>query len=201
MFVPAPPQAPLRIHPAGRWIVVGLLLPFVGVVAALLFGYLSYEAMRDQVIGFQRVTAPGSSEVRLAAGHDYTLYFEDTDPSSDEPRPTVTVTLTDPSGQPVHLNPDRHVPYQIAGYQGNGEYRFHTGHGGTYRLTGEGAPGVTLAVGAELTPSIMRTVLIPVAVFMIGMFSGFILTVVTIIRRERYRRRHTAAPVAGGWAG
>lgn len=175
-----------RVRPSGWWIVAGVLVAVAGVVGAIVFAVASFLGMRGQVSEFQRTTVPGSTDVRLAAGHDYTIYFEHADQTTGE-WPTVTVTLTDPVGRPVELRTNPHTAYQLAGRDGEGEFDFRADQDGAYHLTGTGGPGVALAVGPALAPSIARTVLGPLLFGALGFVVGVAIIVTTVALRGRYR--------------
>ncbi|MFE4458854.1 hypothetical protein ACFROC_15995 [Nocardia tengchongensis] len=177
-------QPGTQIRPSLRWVVAGALVIVAAIVGAFVFGVVSYILMRNQVTGFQRVTVPGSGDVRLVAGNDYTIYFE-RGQASDE-LPTVTVTLTDPLGQPVTLSGNPHTGYQLAGRDGEGEFDFHAHEGGTYHLTGQEGSGGTVAVGAALAPSIARTVLGPLLIGAIGLIAGIAMIIITVALRGRH---------------
>jgi hypothetical protein len=156
-----------------------------GLAGAIAFGVISYVRMTDQVGRFERVAVPGSGELPLVAGHDYTVYTEHTDGS----RPPVTVRITDPAGHPAHLRTRSGVTYHLGGHDGRAALTFHADQDGVYRLTAQGGPGTTVAVGDDLTPSIVRTVVGPIATFFTGFIPGVATIVTVVVRRYRYRRR------------
>ncbi|MEV6768630.1 hypothetical protein AB0N05_08335 [Nocardia sp. NPDC051030] len=178
---PVRAQPPQPDRPSGWWIVAGVLVILAGVTGATMSGVIGVSNMDDDIAHYQRVTVPGAGDLQLTADHDYTVYFEN--PSTTPDLPAVTLTLTAPSGKPVTLQTSRNTTYQQGTFDGQSEFKFHTTKAGTYSLTAEGGPDVTVAVGESLTPSLLKTVVLPLFLGFAGLFIGGAIAVTTLVRR------------------
>ncbi|MFB8006382.1 hypothetical protein [Nocardia sp. NPDC056000] len=157
---------------------------------------MSVVRMNDQVNQFQRVAVPGSGDLRLEAG-DYRIYFEYVDDgTAADPSLDAAVRLTDPAARPVDLRAANGTSYQMGSHNGQSEFTFHADEAGVYRLTAQGSPNVTVAVGGNLITSIMRTILVPLALGFGGFIAGIAIIVTVVIRGARSRR-----PPAGSRSG
>ncbi|MFE4456570.1 hypothetical protein ACFROC_04355 [Nocardia tengchongensis] len=147
------------------------------------------DRMVSSVDQFQRLSAPGSRDLKLEAGHDYTGYFEYADARTSVDLPSeVTVSLTDPAGHPVSTKEyHAEVTYLAHGYEGRAVFSFHAAEGGAYRLTTEGGSGVTVAVGSSISQGLWLSSLPG----FIGVGLGIGTIVLTFGRRRRFRRRLT----------
>ncbi|MFB7722442.1 hypothetical protein [Nocardia sp. NPDC056100] len=157
---------------------------------------MSVVRMNDQVNQFQRVAVPGSGDLRLEAG-DYRIYFEYVgDGTAADPSFDAAVRLTDPAARPVDLRAANGTSYQMGSHNGQSEFTFHADEAGVYRLTAQGSPNVTVAVGGNLITSIMRTILVPLALGFGGFIAGIAIIVTVVIRGARSQR-----PPAGSRSG
>lgn len=180
--VPPTPQA----RPSGWWIALGVLTIVAGIIGAIVTGVLGFSRMNSAVNGFERVSVPGSGDVRLEADHDYTIYFEYNGASSTDLAQDLRVKLVDPAGQSVKLETyGSETTYQLGGREGRAGISFHAAQGGTYHLASEGGSGVTMAVGGGIGSSIATTILSAFGIAGVGFILGLIIIVITVVRRSR----------------
>ncbi|MCX4091484.1 hypothetical protein [Nocardia sp. alder85J] len=186
---PAPPSRPPRKKPSGWWIVAGIVVIVAGIVGAVTVGVGGFTRMTNTVDHFQRVAVPGSGDLQLSAGHDYTGYLEFSGASSGDTSQGVRVRLTGPDGQVVPMHDyGSNVTYQMGGHEGRAEFSFRVGQDGQYHLLTDGGPDVTVAVGGGLGSSIAGTVVLALVLGLGGIFPGIaVVVIVAVLRSIRSR--------------
>ncbi|QVI20794.1 hypothetical protein KHQ06_32660 [Nocardia tengchongensis] len=191
---PAPaPQSP-RARPPWWWIGAGIIVILVGVIGAVTAGVVGFTNMTGTVDRFQRVAVPGSGDLRLSAGQDYTVYYEFRGATSADVPQAVRFRITDPDGRVISAKEcGAEESYNLGGHEGRAECTFHAGQDGTYHLLAEGGTDVTVAVGRGLGSTMVRMILIPLAIGLIGFLVGTILIITALVRHNRSpapSRRH-----------
>jgi hypothetical protein len=191
---PAPPpsraqQIPVRAKPSGWWIVAGIVVIVAGVIGAVTIGVAGFTRMTNTVHDFQRVPVPGSGDLHLTAGHDYTGYFEFSGASSGDTTQGVRIRLTGPDSHVVPMDDFRsEETYSLGGHEGRAEFSFRVGRDGTYHMLTDGGPDVTVAVGDGLGSSIVGTILLALAVGAAGVLLGVAVVIVTAVLRANRSR-------------
>ncbi|MEU0540413.1 hypothetical protein ABZ319_11115 [Nocardia sp. NPDC005978] len=181
------PQQPVK--PSLWWIVPGIVAIIAGIVGAAVFGFSALFQALDEVDDYQRVQSPGSGEVSLTADTDYTIYLEYSGASEYGPQGDVYVTLTDPSGDTVHLtDPKGTTTYQVNAVEGRAGFTFHTEQAGTYLLTGESSARITLAVTEGSPSAAFGTIGIALGIVAAGFVVGLAIIVTVVIMRGRNRK-------------
>ncbi|MFF0614134.1 hypothetical protein ACFYUD_36270 [Nocardia tengchongensis] len=183
------PQQP-RVRPSAWWIAVGVLVVVMGVVGAVVTGVVGFSRIAGTVDQFQRIAIPGSGDIDLESGRDYTAYLEYSGAGESDTPEEVKVRIIDPAGEVVSTRDfDGAETYSLGGHEGRAAFSFHTTQGGTYHVLTQGGPGLTLAVGGSLDARVIGTVLIAVALGIGGLFLGIAVVVTVIVLRDRSRRR------------
>ncbi|MGW6421999.1 hypothetical protein ACWF82_04920 [Nocardia sp. NPDC055053] len=159
-----------------------MLVIMAGAIGAIGFGMVSYARMTDQVDHFERISVPGAGSVHVVAGREYSAYIEY--PVGTD-APEVSVELTDPAGHPVELRSVTRMVFQIGDHHGQARYAFHADDSGSYRVTVQGSPGKTVAVGSDIVPSIKRTVLGSLTIAAAGTLIGIAIPVTARRRGSR----------------
>lgn len=212
-FTPPPPAyGDNQIRPALWWFFVAGGMAVVGVIGAIALWVTGGVRFAETIEDFERVSVPGTREVHLDETGGYSIYhehelgFDEDSPTSYLP-PEPSVTVTDPSGDPVML--DRYtteVTYDTSGHEGEGLYTFDADETGTYRVTVEGdsASASVVAVGRGVGRGILWTVVSGLVVGFVGVVGGGVLAIVVGVKRSGSRRRLRAnwnppRPPGGGW--
>lgn len=184
------PQPSEPIRPSLWWIAAGILVAVVGFVGAFVVGF-GDDDMSDRVSQLQRVPVPGSGDIQLSADQDYLGYVEYDGASSAALQDEVSATLLDPAGHAVPLGQlgSRSSYYQSGDREGRSAFAFRTDVNGTYHLTVEGPPGTTIAVGTDVSPGLIKSIVVGFLIIGAGFIAGAAIVVSVIIRRDRHRRR------------
>jgi hypothetical protein len=181
------------VRPARFWYWVAGAAAVAAVVWFALSLFLGFRSMSVQVEGFQRVPIPGQTEVSFAEPGGYTLYFEGSGASDEQPAiPPFNVSLSSvASGQEVPIRDyGSSVTYGLAGHSGRALATFRIDEPGRFLLRTEADPQAVetnIAVGPSVGSAIARTAILPVAGALILLLAGAVLAVVVALRRKRAR--------------
>ncbi|WP_157762351.1 hypothetical protein [Nocardia yamanashiensis] len=197
---PVPAQRlPQQVRPSLWWVGAGVAVILAGIIGAMVVAFTGLTGMDDRVVSFQRVPVPGVGDLHLAAGRDYTGYYEYTGASESNPLQQAVVTLTDPIGKPVELHTyETNLSYQVNSHEGRATFTFHADKDGTYRLTTIGSDRVTVAVGSGIGSSLAWSVLMPFAFVAGGLILGLAIVVTVVALRDRDRKRAATTPPGPG---
>jgi hypothetical protein len=207
-YTPPPPAyGDNQIRPALWWFFVAGGLALVGIVGGIALIVSGVVRLADTVEDFERVSVPGTGEVRIDETGGYSIYHEyDQFGSSRFYPPEPDVTVTDPSGTEVDL--ERYsgtVTYDFNNHEGEGLYTFDADETGTYTVTVEGDSESVVAVGRGVGRGLVTSILAGVAVGFIGVVGGIVMAVVVGVKRSGNRRRLRAnwnpppGPPPGAW--
>jgi hypothetical protein len=170
-----------------------------GLALALGVGFGGSQTKSDLAVGFVRVTVPGALTLQVGQPATYYVYSEGTAcldyPNCHGQLYPVTVKVTDPTGNPVRVEPTNGPTYMIGGSGGTGVARFDAITAGSYRVaasTGSYSEG-TIAVGKAF-PTWTQDWIAWLA--MVLLWVGGVLIIVLPIVRYR-RRRQTSCPECG----
>ena len=177
-FGPPNPRRPVK--PSSAWYVIAALVGAVGLAISLAWGLTTYFDYRDEIQGFVRMDAPGTSALVLDAGAQ-TVYVEGSgvtaaaDVTITAPDSTVVPT-TDYSGDLRYDAPDGSVGTAVA--------TVTIPTSGTYDVAVQGLTG-TLAIGPSVTSSMIAAA-IGAAFLALGSIAAMIaIIVVTAIKRSK----------------
>lgn len=170
----------------------GAAVFLAGIIGAMVVAFNGLTGMGDRVAGFERVSVPGAGQLHLAAGRDYTGYYEYAGASEARPDSSTqaAVKLEDPAGRPVELHTyETNMSYQVNSREGRAAFTFHADRDGTYRLTTVGSSNLTVAVGPGMGTSIASSVLLPFLYIGGGLVIGLAIVVTVVALRDRDRKR------------
>ena len=181
---------------AGYWIGGGLIA--AGVVGAILWGVLSFNAIGDTVDGFVRAPAPGSVRAELQA-RKYIVYAEGPGVGRDHV-PPMEFHVIDPAGPralPI-AGYSASLTYSMRGHSGRAQGTVTPPRAGIYELraatAAEPAAGYAVALGDSIAGRIVRTILGAFAIGGLLVAAGIALIVTTAVRS---RRRGPSGPSSG----
>jgi hypothetical protein len=212
--VPPPPVvSDSQVRPSLGWFVFAGGVALAGIVGAVVLWVMGVARLSDRIDDFSRVAVPSSGEVEIDDPGGYSIYHEyfgaDSDGDSDrfDFEPSVSVTVTDPSGDGVLLRDyTSSVTYDFSGHEGVGIYTFDAEQAGTYQVETTGDSTSTIAVGQGIGRGIVSTIVGGFVVGGLGVVAGIVIAIVTGVRRGRSRRMLNAArwaqagpPGPGGW--
>jgi hypothetical protein len=204
-FVP-PPHAGGVVRPPLWWFGVAGGIAIAGIVGAIVLFVMAVVRLTDAVDDLTRVDVPGSAQVTIDEAGSYSIYHEhDIDERDEFFFPSPDVTLTDPSGNDVFLEPyETDVTYDVEGRSGEGLYTFDADQAGTYEVETSGESG-TIAVGRGVGRNLVGSIVGGFAVGGAGVVAGGLLAIVVGVRRSRNRRALSAqwtpppGPPGAGW--
>jgi hypothetical protein len=180
---PVPPRPAVRPRPNRMGYVVGALIAVAGLIGGLVWGFSAYDAYRDDIVAFPRVSVPGTESVRLAAG-DYVVYYE-----AGGLRPSeVAVTVADAAGETIALTTyDADVRYDAPdGTVGRAFAQFSVASAGTHSVTVEAEQqAAQVAIGTRITSSMIVAVFGALSLVIITAVIGLVIIVTTAARRRR----------------
>jgi hypothetical protein len=185
--------------PSALGYVVAALLALAAIVAGVALIVSGIRSYIDKVEGFDRFTAPDSEVVVLDEG-GHSIYFERPGLDDEDPMPRISVSVTDPDGEPVDLDRyDTDVSYDVSGHDGRGVYTFSAEVPGRYEVRADGSGG-EVAVGRGIGARFAGSVVAGVGLLLLAPLLGAILAVGTFLRRSRAKRA-SAVPTWGGPTG
>ena len=186
--------------PSALGYVVAALLALAAIVAGVLLIVSGVRSYIDRVEGFDRFTAPDSEAVLLDEG-GHSIYFERPGLDDEDPMPRISVSVTDPDGEPVDLDRyDTDVSYDVSGHDGRGVYTFSAEVPGRYEVRADGSGG-EVAVGRGIGARFAGAVVAGVAMLLLAPLLAAVVALVTFLRRSRARRARAAAAPAWGPTG
>ncbi len=188
---------------AGYWIGGGLIV--AGVVGAILWGLLSFNAIGDTVDGFVRAPAPGSARAQLEA-RKYIVYAEGPGVGRDYV-PPVEFHIIDPTGPRVLpvAGYSASLTYSMRGHSGRAQGTVTPPHAGIYELraasAADPAAGYAVALGDSIAGRIVRAILGAFAIGGLLLAAGIGLLVTTAVRSGRRSAAPPSSPEHSGLAG
>jgi hypothetical protein len=174
------------------YVLAGLLTlaGIAGGIALIVSGIRTYV---DKVEGFERFEAPATRAITLEEEGGYSIYFERPGLDDDDPFPRISVSVTDPEGEPVELDRyDTDVSYSVSGHDGRGAWTFDADDPGTYRVQADGSGG-EVAVGRGIGARFAGAVVAGVGTLLLAPVLGAVLALVTFLRRSKAKRAQKAA--------
>jgi hypothetical protein len=189
--------------PSALGYVVAALLALAAIVAGVALIVSGIRSYIDKVEGFDRFTPPDSAVVVLDEG-GHSIYFERPGLDDEDPMPRISVSVTDPDGEPVDLDRyDTDVSYDVSGHDGRGVYTFSAEVPGRYEVRADGSGG-EVAVGRGIGARFAGSVVAGVTSLLLAPLLGAVAAVVTFLRRSRAKRaasQWAAAASEGGATG
>lgn len=173
------------------YVLAGLLV-LLGVAAGIALIVSGIRTYVDKVEGFERFEAPDTRAFALEEG-GYSIYFERPGLDDDDPFPAISVSVTDPEGEPVELDRyDTDVSYSVSGHDGRGAWTFEADEEGTYRIQADGSGG-EVAVGRGIGARFAGAVVAGVGTLLLAPVLGAVLALITFLRRSKAKRARQAA--------
>ncbi len=181
--------------PSRVWYWVGGALVVIGMVAGVLWGFLGFVSLSDDVKRFERVPADGGGEVTLANDGGYTIYYESSSGNVVEDLPGGQVTLVPADGgEPVALDDyGGRLTYDFGGHAGQALFTFEIDRPGRYAVESTSEGQGDLAVGPGVGGRLVRTVVGAVLLALGGVIVGAIMLIVTAVARHNAGRQ-TGSP-------
>jgi len=182
-----------KVRPGRVWYVA----PAVLVVAAIAWLVIGLTSLNSKVDGFARVPLPAGGAVTLNSG-GYVIYYEGPGAASGEiPAFNIRIIPDSASAKTGSLKSySGDVNYKFGSHDGRAVLSFQVAHGGKFLVEPTGAPGDSdLAFGTSVVGGIVGTVLICIALGLIGVALWVVLLVVRIVKVRRARQA-AMAPVS-----
>ncbi|MGB7981145.1 MAG: hypothetical protein WCF36_10190 [Candidatus Nanopelagicales bacterium] len=178
---------------------LAVLVALVGVTAAGLWAVTGFLDQVQRPEEFARTEVPGVMSVEIGQAGSHVIYLEGTEPA---PFAAADLTVLDPQGVPVGVHPySLDLRYDVPGEPGRlgtAIARFDADRTGTYQVgaqTGmadadvpESGARMTLAVGDDLAPGVLRTVAVPTVIGVLALLAGIGLALATWIDDERRKQ-------------
>ncbi|HEX6870306.1 MAG TPA: hypothetical protein VF163_04345 [Micromonosporaceae bacterium] len=179
------------VRPSRAWYVIASGSLAIA-VACVTFGVATFVSTIRQVQQFQRVAAPGQTEVTFTEPGHYYVYLEGPGMSEAAVGSVSVALLPADGGAQVSLTPNGNVrtSYAMGGHEGRLVGTFDIDRAGTYRLRAgqPSQPSIThVAVGGGLTSGIFIPVILIFTAAPFGL-AGLTLLVIALVRRARARR-------------
>jgi len=192
---PLPNQPAGKLRPSKLWVVVASTLLAVGVIVGIVIVAVGVVRLINSVANCDdcAITRAGSYDISPSKTGRYFIYQEGTgDRSAARERfDQLNVTLTDPTGRPVTIE-----PYSSSFTLSNNDVdlvavaQFEVASKGTYHLTVEnnGTQPVRLRFGTVAIGDLVRPIVIGVLAGGALFVGGAVLLIVTLVRRSRARK-------------
>ena len=170
-------------------------------VAGVLWGFLGFVSLSDDVKGFERVPVDGGGEITLAGDGGYTIYYESASGNVVEDLPAGQVSLVPADGgEPVALDDyGGRLTYDFGGHAGQALFTFEIDRPGRYVVEstseGRGDLAVGPGVGGRLVGTVVGAVLLAVG----GVVVGAIMLIVTAVARHNAGRQPGSPPPGVTW--
>lgn len=157
----------------------------VGLAGAGLWASTALLAEIERPAGFERITAPGEGTVTLAEGDVTVVYAE----GAAQPPSAADVQVSGPDGTAVTIRPyGGDLRYDVPasadarrGDVGTAVATFTAPADGAYDVGSSTFTG-TLAVGSDLAPGALRSVLLPALLGVASLVAGLVIAVRTAVR-------------------
>jgi hypothetical protein len=179
-------RTPKKMQPSRGWYALGAAIAVAGLIVGLVWGFTTYSDYRDEIQGFARMQAPGTTALVLDAGPQ-TIYFEG---SSATTPIAANLDVTSAEGSNIPTSPYvGDVRYDAPdGSVGKAIASIVVPAPGTYRVVVDGTPG-TLAIGPAVTSSIIVGVIGALFLTFGSLATGIAVVVVVAVARSNARRR------------
>ncbi len=198
-------SVPRRPSTAGVWI--GVLILVAGLIGAGIWFVTGIVGIGRRINDLPRFTVPGQTTLTLEPG-TYHLYAEYPDADND-PTPAGSlspIAVVDSHGNPIGVSPSNDSPYAYGTHVGRSAGEFTVAEPGPYTISAQlqttGFETIDIAVarnGIIDTSSIIGSVFGSIALGAVASLVGIILIIVTLVRRNRWRRQFQPRP--SGWTG
>jgi hypothetical protein len=160
------------------------VIAVVGVIGGSVFGVMSYRDAQRHLDTFDRVAIPGAMTVDISTPTDRVVYVED---AQDVTYDDLTITVTDPLGDPVAVDPyEGELVYETLDLtQGHAVATFSADQTGPYEVQVIGPPTGELTVGDSFAREVLPAVLTSIVIALASLVSALTLAVITFARRAR----------------
>ena len=189
----------------GVWI--GVLILVAGLIGAGIWFVTGIVGIGRRINDLPRFTVPGQTTLTLEPG-TYHLYAEYPDVDTD-PTPAGAlspIVVTDRHGQPISVFASTDSTYSYGAHVGRPAGEFTVAEPGPYTISVQlqttGFETIDIAIarnGIIDASSIIGSVFGSIALGAVASLVGIILIIVTLVRRNRWRRQFQPRP--GGWTG
>ncbi|HEX6888604.1 MAG TPA: hypothetical protein VF143_10910 [Candidatus Nanopelagicales bacterium] len=184
---------PARPGSGRRGYALAVLVAVVGATAAALWAVTGFLDQVQRPEQFARAEVPGVTSVAITQTGPHVVYVEGSGSGTVE---AADLAVIGPQGAPVGVRPYvGDLRYDVPGAPGRvgtAVAVFDAGRTGTYQVgTGAGtadhgiATTATLAVGDDLAPEVIRTVVVPSVIGILALLAGIGLALATWINDER----------------
>jgi hypothetical protein len=189
------------VRPSKWWFAVAGAVAVVGIVLGIVILVVGFLRMERMVDDFARADVPGTLEVEVTDTGGYSIYHEFDGAYDDRIVAAPQITVTEPSGDGVTLEPYvASVTYSAGDREGVGIFTFDADDPGTYEVTATGASGTAIAVGRGIGRGIVGAVVGGLAIGFLSLLAGAVLAIVVGVRRSRNRRALLPPrPPYAGW--
>ncbi len=193
-----------RADATRRGYVLAVLVALVGSMATALWAVTGFLDQVQRPEEFARTEVPGVMSVELSQAGSHVIYVEGAGPVR---LTAAALSVIDPEQVTVPVHPyDLDLRYDVPahpGRLGTAIATFDADRTGTYQVgtlagladIGVSEPGasesgvpVTLAVGDDLAPGVLRSVAVPTVIGVLGLFTGIGLALATWINDERRKQ-------------
>lgn len=182
--------APVKLRPGRVWYLAAVAVLLAG-AAWLVAGLISISS---QVDTFPRVPLPGGGQVTLNHSGGYVIYFEAAGAATGARIPVFNVRIV-PAAAPASVASvqpyNSSVTYSFGSHQGRAVLTLQVAHPGRFLVEPTGAisiaGGSDLAFGSSLTGGIVGTVLVSIALILIGVAGAITIRIVRGRRLRAYR--------------
>lgn len=183
---------PTRRLPAARW------LALVGMIAAIGWGYLSYQMLQDRLAALSRTAVPGEVTIEVTEPHELTVYYEDptasggflvrTGASTTVGSSPVELAVTGPSGASVTTTPyQRDMRFNYDGRAVIALATFDASTAGTYtiRASGDVPSAAVVSVGHVVDVGLLANAAGAIALFVVPPLAVLVAMLVASVKRRR----------------
>lgn len=187
-------------RPGKRGYLIGGAVAVVGVTLGLALIATAVVGFFQRIDDLQRISVPGTGEVRFDEAGGYSAYAESTDGTQPPLVSSLTIEPVD-GGEPLALSSYRAtVTYELGSRSGKGLVTFDVPRAGSYLVTAQGGGGV-VAVGPGLGRGFVGRLLAGILLAAVAFFVGGAVILTTLVRRRRATSAGAWPPPSGppGW--
>ena len=196
----SPPAArAARADASRRGYVLAILVALVGTMAAALWAVTGFLDQVQRPEQFARAEVPGVVSVDLSRAGSHVIYLEG---AGQVQLAAGDLSVVDPQGVAVGVRPyARDLRYDVPaqpGRLGTAIASFDADGTGTYLIgtqaatanadVSESGAAMTLAVGDDLAPGVLRTVAMPAVIGVLALLAGIGLALATWMTDERRKQ-------------
>jgi ABC-type antimicrobial peptide transport system permease subunit len=175
---------PARNRPSRSGYGLGGVIAAVGLVAGLVFGITSYQDSQQQIDTFARMSVPGTATVQVDGSGRRVAYYEGNESVGID---NLTISVSDPTGATVEVKRfEGELIYETPDLtKGRAVATFDAGRAGAYEVEVSGLDTGQLTVGESFSRLALPGVLAGLAIAGLSVVAGFVLWLVTFIRRSQ----------------